>query len=107
MTQRERLDKEEINNGLSSCQNTSKSRPLFKVRCVNNGQLPDFQTLPDSAAPEFTLDLAEMSYVTLNKISLHTGSTVSLHNLTEMYLGYINTELVRGEKISFIANFDF
>lgn len=55
------------------CQNTSKSRPLFKVRCVNNGKLPDFQTLPDSEAPEFTLDLAGIEYVTLNKILLHIG----------------------------------
>lgn len=55
------------------CQNTSKSRPLFKVRCVNNGKLPDFQTLPDSEAPEFTLDLAGIEYVSLNKILLHIG----------------------------------
>lgn len=55
------------------CQNTSKSHPLFKVRCVNNGKLPDFQTLPDSAAHEFTLGLAGIEFVTLNEILLHIG----------------------------------
>lgn len=65
------LAKKKLNNGLWGCQQTRKSRPLFKVRCVNSGKLPDFHILADSAAPQLILDLALMEYVTLNKILLY------------------------------------